>query len=194
MRLTLHHGVTEAQRAQAAQLYWHAFGGKLGRVMGPEPRALSFIERVISPDHVIAGVDDAGTLLGVIGYRTPDGSFVGGTRGDLVAIYGLLGALWRSIALSVLAHDLAPGEVAVDGLAVAEAARGSGLGGALVEALCAEAGQRGYQVLRLDVVGENLRARALYDRLGFAVAARVDSLLTEWIFGFRSRFTMQRRL
>ncbi|MGD9918178.1 MAG: GNAT family N-acetyltransferase [Paenirhodobacter sp.] len=194
MRLSIRHGVTPAERAQAARLYWQAFGGKLGRVMGPERKALAFIERVMDADHVIVAADEAGTIAGVIGYRTQRSSFVGGTRADLIAVYGHFGAFWRALALSVLAQDLAPGEISVDGLAVRDTARGCGLGGALVEALCREAQMRGFALMRLDVVGENLRARALYDRLGFRVSARADSRLTALIFGFRSRFAMERAL
>ncbi len=154
---TLRHGVAPAQRMQAAQLYWQAFGPKLGRVMGPERAALTFIERVMSENHVISASDAAGNIVGVIGYRTRSGSFVGGTRGDLRAVYGRFGA-------------------------------------ALIEALAREARSRGFAELRLDVVGENLRARALYERLGFRVTERSESRLTQAIFDFHTAFVMVRAL
>lgn len=194
MKILLQHGLAAAQRAPAARLYWQAFGGKLGRVMGPEPKALAFIERVIDPAHVIAATDAAGRLLGVIGFRSRSGSFVGGTRADLVAVYGLFGALWRGLALAILAQDLGAEEICVDGLAVAEPHRGLGLGGALIEALAREAQARGCACLRLEVVGENLRARALYDRLGFAVTGRADRWLTAALYGYRSSLAMRRKL
>lgn len=194
MRPVIRHGVDPEQRAQAARLYWQAFGGKLGMVMGPEPKAMAFIERVMAPDHVISASDAAGALLGVIGYRTARGSFVGGRMSDLVAVYGRFGAWWRGHALGVLAEDLEPGTIAVDGLAVAEGARGAGVGAALVEALSAEAAMRGFARLRLEVIGENLRARALYDRLGFEVTARCESRVKALIFGYRSSLTMVRHL
>lgn len=194
MSFTLQHGLSAAQTAAAARLYWLAFGGKLGRVMGPEPLALAFIERVMDHSHALGALDASGRLIGVIGYRTPRSSFVGGTKSDLVAVYGRFGAWWRGLALGVLATDLHPGEMCIDGISVAEGARGSGVGAALVEALVAEAKGRGYRLLRLDVVGENLRARALYDRLGFSVLHRSDRALTVWLFGFRSAYTMERPL
>ena len=49
-----------AARTSAAprpQLYWQAFGGKLGRVLGPDARALAFLERVIREDHVIVALE-----------------------------------------------------------------------------------------------------------------------------------------
>ena len=40
----IRHGVATAQRAQAARLYWQAFGGKLSRVLGPEDKALAYLD------------------------------------------------------------------------------------------------------------------------------------------------------
>lgn len=194
MKVLLHQGLTDGQRREAAALYWRAFGAKLGRVMGPEAKALAFIERVIDPDHVIAAVDARGHVLGVIGFRTREGAFVGGDRRDLRAVYGRIGALWRGLALQALAQDLERETLCVDGFAVAETVRGMGLGEALIEALCAEAQMRGYRAVRLDVVDENLRAKALYDRLGFAVTGRVDRWLTAVVFGYRTAVAMERPL
>ena len=57
-KVSLHCGLPETLRPQAARLYWQAFGGKLGLVLGPEARALRFLERVIRGDHVIGCVAD----------------------------------------------------------------------------------------------------------------------------------------
>lgn len=192
--LMIGHGLPPGQRAAAARLYWQAFGAKLGRVMGPERKALAFIERVLSDRHVISARDAAGRVVGVIGYRTAQGSFVGGERADLIAVYGLPGALWRMACLGVLARDIETRALIVDGLAVAPEWRGAGIGAALIEALVVEATMRGYRELRLDVVGENLRARALYERLGFAVARRRDSRLTRLFFEFETAYVMIRPL
>ncbi|PTV96249.1 acetyltransferase (GNAT) family protein [Rhodobacter aestuarii] len=194
MKILLRHGLEPAQRAQAAGLYWRAFGGKLGRVIGPEAKALRYIERVIDPAHVIAATDEAGRVLGVVGFRTPQGSFVAGTREDLVAVYGRFGALWRAFALAILAQDLPDQTVSIDGLAVAEEARGLGLGGALMKTLCEQAQAQGFGKVRLNVVGENLRARELYDRLGFAVTGRVDRWITAALYGYRTVVEMERQV
>ncbi len=192
--ITLRHGLPTGQRRAAARLYWGAFGSKLGRVMGPDRKALAFVERVISERHVISASDPAGRVVGVIGYRTGSGSFVGGGREDMVAIYGPVGALWRMACLSVLARDHERSALLIDGLAVEAEWRGAGVGAALIEALALEASRRGYRELRLDVVGENLRARALYERLGFRVARRRDSRMTQTLFAFETVFIMIRDL
>lgn len=194
MSIALRHGLAGEHRAEAARLYWQAFGSKLGRVMGPEPKALRFIARVIEVSHVISAIDESGELIGVVGFRTPRGSFVGGCWDDLVAIYGRAGALWRAACLHLLAHDLAPKVMMVDGIAVRPDRRGTGVGAALIESLVAEARDRGYDALCLDVIDENLRARALYQRLGFEVTGRRSSALTRIVFDFRSVQVMRRRL
>lgn len=192
--LSVRHGLPPGQRSAAARLYWQAFGAKLGRVMGPERKALAFIERVLDERHVISACDASGRVIGVIGYRTAQGSFVGGARADLVAIYGWMGAFWRMGCLGVLARDTETRALIVDGLAVAPDWRGAGVGAALIEALVVEATMRGYRELRLDVVGENLRARALYERMGFAVTRRRDSRLTRLFFEFQTAYVMIRPL
>jgi ribosomal protein S18 acetylase RimI-like enzyme len=185
--------LTPAQRRAAAELYWLAFGSKLGRVMGPAPKALAFIERVVQPRHALLALDDAGEVLGVVGFRTAQGCFVGGDLGDLRAVYGRFGALWRRACLQVLARDEASESIAVDGLAVRAEARGKGVGAALLEAVCALAMARGHTAIRLDVVEENLRARALYIRHGFVQQERRHSRLTRLLFDFHSVHVMVRR-
>ena len=71
-------GVSETHRAQAAHLYWGAFGDKLGRVMGPRDKALAFITRVLDGSHGISAISDDGALLGVVGFKTAKGALVGG--------------------------------------------------------------------------------------------------------------------
>ncbi len=57
----------------------------------------------------------------------------------------------------------------IQGLAVLGSARGSGIGQALVEAVCAAARAGGARRMTLRVLGHNRPARQLYLRCGFAV-------------------------
>ena len=190
MGMTVQLGLPEAQRAQAAALYWQAFGQKLGRVMGPDARALRYLERVIRTDHVIVALDD-GHLVGLVGFKTPQAAFAGGGFGDMWAIYGF-GALWRAGLLRLLERDVDNARFLMDGLCVSQAARGRGVGTALLEAITDEARARGYAAVRLDVIDTNPRARALYERQGF-VAVRTAGLgMLRHVFGFTSATTMIR--
>ena len=94
MEITLQSGLPEEHRPAAARLYWEAFGGKLGRVMGPEPRALAYLDRVMRSDHVITAL--AGDqLVGLAGFKTPSGALASGNWRDMRMVYGRMGALWR---------------------------------------------------------------------------------------------------
>ncbi|MFI7353552.1 GNAT family N-acetyltransferase [Streptomyces avidinii] len=57
----------------------------------------------------------------------------------------------------------------IQGLAVLESARGSGVGQALVEAACAAARAAGARRMTLRVLGHNRPAQQLYRRCGFTV-------------------------
>ena len=191
---TLQTGLPEHLRPDAARLYWQAFGGKLGRVMGPEPRAMLFLHRVIRTDQVIVAISPEGQLLGIAGFKTQAGSFASGQPADLTAIYGPLGAWWRRMVLGLLSDGVDNDRFLLDGLCVDTPCRSMGLGSALLEAICTEAKTRGYHAVRLDVIDTNWRAIALYKRLGFQITARQNIGLLSHFFGFKSALTMVRSL
>lgn len=184
----------EPLRADAARLYWQAFGSKLGRVLGPEGRALDFIERSIETAHAMAALTDEGALLGIIGFRSARGGFAEGSFGTMVGVYGLFGAAWRWAALRALSREVDNDRLLIDGICVAREARGQGVGTALIEALAQSPAARGHAEMRLDVVDTNIRARALYERLGFR-AVRTETLgPLRHLFGFETAVTMVRSL
>lgn len=190
----LRHGLPEALRPQAARLYWLAFGGKLGWLLGPEARALRYLEFTLRSDHAIVAVGPGDQLLGIAGFKSPAGSFAGGTLTDMQGAYGVWGAAWRGWLLSRLAREVDNSRFLIDGICVAPQARGHGIGTALVEALCAEGQARGYAEIRLEVVDTNWRARNLYQRLGFQVLKTEGIGPLRLVFGFAAATTMVRRL
>ena len=82
----------------------------------------------------------------------------------------------------------------MEGILVHPHARGEGIGNKLLAALDAEGRARGYAELRLEVIEENTRARALYEREGFSAVASQSTGLLRWVFGFRGATTMVRRV
>lgn len=188
--VTISPGFTEAERPQVAGLYWQAFSGKLGPVMRPEHRALTFIASVLDPEFALCARDADGTLLGVAGFKTASGALVDGGLRDMAHIYGWAGALWRGTALSLLERDTVTDTLLMDGIFVAPAARGLGVGTMLLRAIKREAVDLGLSGVRLDVIDTNPRARALYEREGF-VAGEIEHLgPLRHIFGFSSATKM----
>lgn len=190
--IQIHHGLPDPLRPQAAALYWQAFGGKLGRVLGPEPLALAYLTRVIRADHCLTALAPDGTLLGLAGFKTPAASFAGGSEQDLRATYGRLGGTWRALILRLLGNEVDNERFLLDGLCVSSQARGNGIGTALLEAIVAEGRARGYPAVRLDVVDTNWRARALYERRGFVLDRTEGIGPLRLIFGFKAAHTMVR--
>lgn len=190
----LQFGLPGNLRACAARLYWQAFGSKLGFVMGPEPRALAYLAQVIRADHCIIAVSEGGQLLGLAGFKTPQGSFASGGPDQLRQGYGTLGGLWRARLLIWLSSEIDDTNFLLDGLCVVPHMRSQGLGTALLSAISAEARERGYPAVRLDVVDTNTRAQALYQRLGFVVTKRQNIGVLRHIFGFTQTITMVRKV
>lgn len=186
----LRFGLPDDLRPDAARLYWLAFGSKLGGILGPEARALRYLEFTLRGDHAVVALDHRDRLLGIAGFKSPAGSFAGGTLRDMQGAYSVFGAAWRSWLLSRLSRDVDNRRFLIDGICVTPSARSLGIGTALIGALCAEARKRGYPEVRLEVIDSNLRARALYARLGFKVLKTERIGLLAYIFGFRAATTM----
>lgn len=154
-------GFAPHEADEVAQLFWQAFGPKLIRILTSDARAIRFIASVLNPDFALVARDSAGRILGLAGFKTHAGGLVGGGLRDLARIYGWPGALWRAPLLALLERDIEPGTLLMDGIFVAETARGRGVGTHLLQAIKTHAAQLGLSTVRLDVIDSNPRAKAL---------------------------------
>jgi ribosomal protein S18 acetylase RimI-like enzyme len=183
-------GLPEGSKPVAARLFWEAFSAKLGLLMRPDEKALRWLEDVVDPDYAFGATKRDGGLVGVAGFKTIDGAFIGGTLGDMAKHYGWFGGTWRGLMLGLLERETVPGQLLMDGIFVDAAARGLGVGTALLDGIKAEAARRNLDEVRLDVIDANPRARALYERQGF-VAGKTSHLgPLRHLFGFQSATTM----
>lgn len=183
-------GFTDAERADVARLYWQAFCAKLGKLLGPDARALAFFTQIISPDFALIARTPAGRVIGVAGFKTSRGGLSGGGIRDIARHYGWFGTLWRAPLLALLERDLADDILLMDGICVNVSARGLGVGTALLRAIKAQAQTLGLSSVRLDVIDINPRARALYERQGFVATGTEDIGPLRHLFGFSRSTTM----
>lgn len=185
-------GFPDGQRRAAAMLFWSAFRGKLEKIMAPETRALAFLEDALDPASAFSAVSREGALLGLAGFKTNDGAFVAGTLARMTEVYGLFDGLWRSVLLDLLEREPEPGSLLMDGIFVSEAARGKGVGTALLQAIFKKAAEDGLDRVRLDVIDRNVRARSLYERVGFRVVSEERAGVLKHVFGFSSATRMEK--
>ena len=136
-------GFPDRDRDEIAHMYWAAFGGKLGLALRPRATAIALLSEVVDPDCAIVARGADGRLLGVAGYKTAHKSFVSIDFARLRRHYGLVGAIWRGLLLALLKRPLEPETLTMDGIVVAQHARGQGVGAALLGALEAKARAEG---------------------------------------------------
>jgi ribosomal protein S18 acetylase RimI-like enzyme len=188
--ITISNGFSDAERGTVARLYWQAFSPKLGRLLGPDARAIAFFARIMDPDFAITARDGSGTVIGLAGFKTARGALTGGGLRDIAHHYGWPGALWRGPLLALLERDLAPDTLLMDGICVDVRARGLGVGTALLAAIKQEARDRSLKQVRLDVIDTNPRARALYAREGFVAGPPQHIGPLRLLFGFSNSTPM----
>ncbi|MDA5283839.1 GNAT family N-acetyltransferase [Streptomyces sp. Isolate_45] len=185
-------GVPDGAEERVAELYWEAFGRKLGAALGPAPEGRRFIASHLHRDRALSALDEAGQVLGVAGYQLGGRGLVGGDAAAVRATYGQVRGLYRVLLLALLERTPTRGELVMDGIAVDPAARGRGIGGLLLDGIEEVAAEQGCRRIRLDVIAENPRARALYERRGFrAVRVRRTPWLRE-VLGFGEVTTMHK--
>ena len=183
-------GLRPEHRKAAAAGYWEAFSRKLKWPLGPETKALDFLHANLNPSHAISAVSDKGEFLGVAGFKTPGGAFVGGDFAALAKVYGASGALWRGVLISLLERPCEASTLLMDGIFVRPEARGMGAGSRLLAAIESHAAAHGLRRVRLDVIDTNPRARALYERHGFTSKVETSIGILKHIFGFSTTMTM----
>jgi ribosomal protein S18 acetylase RimI-like enzyme len=182
----------ESARTAAAELYWDAFGRLLRPVLGTSPNAIAVLADGIDPRRAIAAMD-GDTLVGVIGLHYKEHAFTHLRARSLLRHYGLRG-LPRLVPLVLFNGRPDRDEMRLDGLAVRADRRSQGIGSQLLREAARRAGILGIDVIRLEVVDTNPRARALYEREGYVAVRTERTPYLRRAMGFGEVTTMERRV
>ncbi|MFG2025645.1 GNAT family N-acetyltransferase [Streptomyces sp. NPDC048825] len=184
-------GVPVGAERRAAELYWDAFGRKLGPALNPPGKAVPFIAAHLNADRAVCALLD-GQLVGLAGYQLGGRALTGGSASAVLRAYGHLGGLHRLLLLALFERRPAPGQLVMDGIAVAPDVRGRGVGTLLIEEVAAVAAEQDCREIRLDVIDTNPRARALYERRGFTAVRTERTPYLRRLLGFGAVTTMHR--
>lgn len=186
--ILIKHGVPPSLVQEASALYCQAFIDKLAPFLGAHDRAARFLAASLVPERAIVALRD-GALLGVAGFKLDGTGLFAPTLGQFRKEYGFSG-LFRLVGLALVERSEEPGVLLMDGIAVAEHARGNGVGTRLLQGIEAHARKMGKHKVRLDVIDTNAGARRLYERFGFQAGETSGIGVFRLVFPFRSSTTM----
>ncbi|WP_371097492.1 GNAT family N-acetyltransferase [Streptomyces sanglieri] len=156
--VTVRRGVPAGAERRAAELYWDAFGRKLGPALNPPGKAVPFIAAHLNADRAVCALLD-GQLVGLAGHQHDGRALTGGSACAVLRAYGHLRGLHRLLLLALFERHPAPGQLVMDGIAVDPDMRGRGVGSLLIEEVAAVAAEQDCREIRLDVIDTNPRAR-----------------------------------
>jgi len=183
-------GLSDTQRRAAAALYDEAFGEKFKAAISSESARLGLLEETFVGRFAVCATVD-GTLVGLAGFHTVDGSLTGGIdSNELVSRLGIFRGVRAALVFSLYERGLKPGELLMDGIAVRQAYRGRGIGSRLLAEIVDYAGTHEFSCVRLDVIDTNSGARRLYERSGFTAVKSESFPYLRWLLGFGGVTTM----
>jgi len=183
----------EENLREGAALYYTGLQAKLAPVFGPPETALAVMPHILDRFRCLTAFKDD-RLVGILGIHDARGTFLAPDYTTMRRHYGTVMGTARLGLLMLLDQTLPPGDLYLDGLAVAESLRGRGIGTALVAAFETYARGNGYQTVSLEVIDVNLRARRLYEHLGYACVATHTMGPFSRLFGFRTTRRMMKEL
>ncbi|MDG4857847.1 GNAT family N-acetyltransferase [Streptomyces sp. T-3] len=189
--MTIQRGLPQGAERRAAELYWDAFGRKLGPALNPPDKAVPFIAAHLNDDRAVCALL-GGQLVGLAGYQLNGRALTGGSARAVLRAYGYVRGLHRLLLLALFERRPAPGQLVMDGIAVAPDARSRGVGSLLIEEVAAIAAEQDCREIRLDVIDTNPRARALYERRGFRAVRTERTPYLRRLLGFGAVTTMHR--
>lgn len=189
-------GIPEPLRGQAVDLYDNAFGAKFALAIPDIDKRRNLLADALVLDFAFAAIQND-QLVGLAGFQNEQGSLTKGINLErLLQHLGWLGGLRAMLVFSLYEREPETGELLMDGIAVNQAWRGQGIGGALLTNLKKYASEQGFENIRLDVIDTNSDAKRLYERQGFVAVHTEDfGFLREWLgFGSatRMRFALSR--
>lgn len=193
MSVAITEGAPEALRPDVAALFLEAFAAKLRPVFGDGAAGGALLAASLRLDRALVATRD-GACAGVAGFCL-DGARLVETPvlWRLLRARGLAAGVGGWLAAALLHRPEPRDALLLDGIAVAPAWRGHGIGTRLLAAVRDLARRHGRASVQLAVIDTNPAARRLYLREGYApVREQVLGAPGRWLFGFGAVTTMQR--
>ena len=186
------HGIPEAMRSSAAGLYEDAFGAKFAVAISSSAQRVALLADSLNLVFAFGAIE-GDRLVGLAGYKTPEGSFTDGmTYNTLLKHAGWIRGNWAALVFSLYERSLTSDQLLMDGIVVDASMRGQGIGTRLLNKLTAFGRSNGYNSVRLDVIDTNSNARRMYERNGFIATQTENFGCLRWLLGFGASTTLVR--
>lgn len=183
MNLDITFGFPEKERRLVAEIIFHAFENKFKNVFGPKKQSIPLISKHLRNDRIIVALSE-GSIVGVGGLKFTGKEFFDITFLELLSElkFGILRVIFYGWIFYSRVEEK---EVLLDTLAVTENVRSKGIGTEIINFIIDFARSKGYEQVKLYVIDINVRAKSLFERLGFT-EVKVHRILFPWnkIFGF----------
>ncbi len=161
-------GFEEKDRKIVAKLYALAFKRKFENLLGDVETVSELLSSGLNPNYCLACYKED-ELVGISGFHVAHDALLNISISDFIKQFGFFKGLFKALISAVVFYrkPTPKNELLMDGIAVRDGFRGQGIGTLLFDELFVWAKENGYNSIHLDVIDENPKAKALYERLGF---------------------------
>lgn len=202
MDLEILFGVPANQKIRVARIFYEGLENEFKNVFGPQERGIPIISKHLRNDRTVVAIS-RGVVVGLAGLEFKGKGFIDISFWQLARElgFGILRVIFLGCFFVVLRQIWTfldkPGEreISLDALAVAGNMRSKGIGSSLLNFVIDFGRSRGYEQIKLSVIGMNVEARRLYERIGFK-EKRVRRIVFPWnrILGFNAASEMIYRI
>ena len=180
MSIELQWGLPKDQYHRAARIIYDAFEHKFRYILGPRDKAIDFITSQFNDKFALVALQE-GKIIGIAGARTTEGELIDIKLIPWLRTYHIRTLRGLLIALPLLFERKQPGVLELSTLSVTDEARGKGVGSLIINEFIRHGQSKGFHMILLEVIDENIRAKALYERLGFETVKH-ENVPQPWSF------------
>ncbi len=164
--IELQWGLPDHLRLSAASLIYDTFITKYRYTLGPREKGIRFIANAFRAEYGLVAFSD-GDFVGVAGVKNSEGELIEIRFNRWARTYHILTLRSFFIGFPFWFGKRPLGVLTLNSISVKDAARGQGIGTQIIQEFIQYGKEQGYQALNLEVINSNIRAKALYERLGF---------------------------
>jgi ribosomal protein S18 acetylase RimI-like enzyme len=159
--------------------------------MGPRNLAIPFFASHLVPQFALLAILK-GNLVGMAAAKTNAGELLSIKFLPWLRTYRLRAFRSFITGAPFYFERREHGVLTLSSLSVNPSFRGKGIGSQLVNEFLQEGRTKGYDSVRLEVINTNVRAKALYERLGFTIVKyqTIPAPWNRWL-GFSGKFEME---